>query len=171
MTMEHILRQIEERLNDRGWDNTHPLILLIKGGEVDEMLPIGSVDVLVAIARPTNPAQLLLEAAWKDLTRQHQPDTIAFAAEGWRNDQYANAEERNADSRDLADVPGSLEVRVINAIEVASGDRHCLMRTRGLGVEYWAPDMANGTEGRVVESLKLLREAMVADTQNGEVHL
>lgn len=135
--MIKVLKGLEEVVHEQGWDQASVLSLLYEYKD-DDMAATAAVPFPVqpsrfapqapgeglmylgGIARTGNMPQVLSEQMQRSFTG------AVFVTEGWQSE--IPSDER--DSRRLADIPGSKEIRIVFAID-AGGRAYTIHRIRG----------------------------------------
>ena len=143
--IEKCLIQLETELHAKGWDNT-PAQLWLLDKQARGIVPIEAVDSSTLTRVTSNPAEGLMMGV-HGITHLPGPQRLlptlwsgaapnfagaAFTTEVWaRSGSTAELlEEAQADPRHFADIPGSNEGRIANAVDI-HGNEHIVFRKRG----------------------------------------
>lgn len=161
------IRVLEEKAELVGWDVPPTLWFLGRDGlwgSVPAPVPDPAPEALELLARmlplPIEPFEGAIKAAI-----DRDPVAVVFMCEAWQNDQFTTEQEREVDPRPLVDIPGSVEVRVVSAVDL-EGRRYWASRVRGQEPTVHAEGPGEDdwqASGRVFDSLTkiatVLREA------------
>lgn len=160
---------MEQATHRHGWDLPPTLHFLYR---------VGTLQVPGAVPNPPGERLRRLAAALAEnddaMTRglltatvKREPVAVVFVCETWTTDQFTSEEERQRDTRRLADIPGSREARLVSAVDL-DGGHHLVMRVRGEKpkTDYWPAGADGCPEGLVYESLARIA-AVLRDTRDG----
>jgi len=164
---------MEQAIHRAGWDQPPTLHLMRRQGGV-RMTRVPGPDAGQALAFLAQ--QMEQHADQPDLQPilaeevQRGAAAVVFACETWMSTGFANDEERAADPRDLADIPGSREARMVCAMDLDSC-QYVVMRIRGEKpeTEVYPLGHPERVEGLVFESLARIAAVIAAAMAEGSV--
>lgn len=156
-----LMIQLEEAHHARGWNSNPPTIYRVS--RENERLRHSSIRLGADGMHPRDDLRLLADitqtAAYMTGERlMFSSSAVAhmLIMESWVNLNFTSHDERHADPRDLADIPGSREARFCLAIV---GDQALtLTRIRGDKPDIQECD-TSGLTGEMAESLKMIHAA------------
>lgn len=164
------LANMEQAIHRGGWDQPPTLHLMRRQGGIR----------MTQVPTPPGPALAFLAQQMEErtdlpdlqplLVREVERGALAvvFACETWMSDAFASQEERDADSRDLADIPGSREARMVCAVDL-DDCQYVVIRIRGEKpkTEVYPPGHPERVEGLVFESLSRIVATITAVAAEG----
>lgn len=166
------LVNLEQAIHRRGWDEPPNVYLMYRQGLSRPLGPVPNpparalAQVARAVAAEADVPQLramMAESINRGLV------AVAFTCETWMSTAFTSDEERQADGRDLADIPGSTEARMVCAVDL-DDRQYVVMRVRGgkPKTEVYPADHTGRVQGLVFESLSMMVTAFAAVRSGGD---